>query len=239
MTMLTLRAEALLLDMDGTLVHSTTEVETVWRLWCQGHRLDPAPVLAMCHGVRSREVIRALAPQLDLAREVALLDELEILHAGVAEAVAGARTLLAALAPDRWALVTSASLRVARHRLASAGLPLPKLLIGAEEVERGKPDPEPYLLAARRLGLAPADCLVFEDAPAGILSALQAGCPVVQIGGDRRLDPAVVAVIPYWSQVTVVVKEAGPLLVTLPTREAGNKKPPASEGLSGRGPGII
>ena len=82
MTMLTLRAEALLLDMDGTLVHSTTEVETVWRLWCQGHRLDPAPVLAMCHGVRSREVIRALAPQLDLAREVALLDELEIQHAG-------------------------------------------------------------------------------------------------------------------------------------------------------------
>ncbi|MNJ67695.1 Sugar phosphatase YfbT [compost metagenome] len=116
---------------------------------------------------------------------------------------------------------------------------MPKLLIGAEEVERGKPDPEPYLLAARQLGLAPADCLVFEDAPAGILSALQAGCPVVQIGGDRRLDPAVVAVIPDWSQVTVVEKEAGPLLVTLPTRETGNKKPPASEGLSGRGPGTI
>ncbi|MNE02978.1 Sugar phosphatase YfbT [compost metagenome] len=209
MTVLTLRAEALLLDMDGTLVHSTTEVETVWRLWCQGHRMDPAPVLAMCHGVRSREVIRALAPQLDLAREVALLDELEIQHAGVAEAVAGAHTLLAALAPDRWALVTSASQRVARHRLASAGLPLPRLLIGAEDVVRGKPDPEPYLLAARRLGLAPADCLVFEDAPAGIRSALQAGCQVVQIGGDKRLDDGVRARLEDWRQIRLTEDEAG------------------------------
>lgn len=211
MTMLTLRAEALLLDMDGTLVHSTTEVETVWRLWCQGHRLDPAPVLAMCHGVRSREVIRALAPQLDLAREVALLDELEIQHAGVAEPIAGARTLLGALSPARWALVTSASQRVARHRLASAGLPLPlpRLLIGAEDVVRGKPDPEPYLLAARQLGLAPADCLVFEDAPAGIRSALQAGCQVVQIGGDKRLDGGVRARLEDWRQIRLTEDEAG------------------------------
>ncbi|MNF67565.1 Sugar phosphatase YfbT [compost metagenome] len=209
MTVLTLRAEALLLDMDGTLVHSTTEVETVWRLWCQGHRLDPAPVLAMCHGVRSREVIRALAPQLDLAREVALLDELEIQHAGVAEPIAGARTLLGALSPARWALVTSASQRVARHRLASAGLPLPRLLIGAEDVVRGKPDPEPYLLAARRLGLAPADCLVFEDAPAGIRSALQAGCQVVQIGGDKRFDGGVRARLEDWRQIRLTEDEAG------------------------------
>ncbi|MDX7920662.1 HAD-IA family hydrolase [Aeromonas media] len=209
MTVLTLRAEALLLDMDGTLVHSTTEVETVWRLWCQGHRLDPAPVLAMCHGVRSREVIRALAPQLDLAREVTLLDELEIQHAGVAEPIAGARTLLAALPPARWALVTSASQRVARHRLASAGLPLPRWLIGAEDVERGKPDPEPYLLAARRLGLAPADCLVFEDAPAGIRSALQAGCQVVQIGGDKRFDGGVRARLEDWRQIRLTEDEAG------------------------------
>ncbi len=209
MTVLTLRAEALLLDMDGTLVHSTTEVETVWRLWCQSHRLDPEPVLAMCHGMRSREVIRALAPQLDLAREVALLDELEIQHAGVAEPIAGARTLLGALSPARWALVTSASQRVARHRLASAGLPLPRLLIGAEDVVRGKPDPEPYLLAARQLGLAPADCLVFEDAPAGIRSALQAGCQVVQIGGDKRLDDGVRARLEDWRQIRLTEDEAG------------------------------
>ncbi|MFM4922717.1 HAD-IA family hydrolase [Aeromonas dhakensis] len=215
MSMLTLRARALLLDMDGTLVHSTGEVETVWRLWCRRHRLDPEPVLAMCHGVRSREVIRTLAPQLDLAQEVALLDELEINHTGQAEALAGARTLLASLPVERWALVTSASQRVARHRLRSAGLPLPTLLVGAEDVEYGKPDPDPYLLAAERLGLAAADCLVFEDAPAGISSALRAGCRVVQVGGRQRLSPGISALIQDWRQVSVVVEAEGLQLTLL------------------------
>lgn len=215
MSMLTLRARALLLDMDGTLVHSTGEVETVWRLWCRRHRLDPEPVLTMCHGVRSREVIRTLAPQLDLAQEVALLDDLEIHHTGQAEALAGARTLLASLPVERWALVTSASQRVARHRLRSAGLPLPALLVGAEDVEHGKPDPEPYLLAAERLGLAAADCLVFEDAPAGISSALRAGCWVVQVGGRQRLSPGVSALIQDWRQVSVVVEAEGLQLTLL------------------------
>lgn len=215
MSVLTLRARALLLDMDGTLVHSTGEVETVWRLWCRRHRLDPEPVLAMCHGVRSREVIRTLAPQLDLAQEVALLDDLEIHHTGQAEALAGARTLLASLPVERWALVTSASQRVARHRLRSAGLPLPALLVGAEDVEHGKPDPEPYLLAVERLGLAAADCLVFEDAPAGISSALRAGCRVVQVGGRQRLSPGISALIQGWRQVSVVVEAEGLQLTLL------------------------
>lgn len=215
MSVLTLRARALLLDMDGTLVHSTGEVETVWRLWCRRHRLDPEPVLAMCHGVRSREVIRTLAPQLDLAQEVALLDDLEIHHTGQAEALAGARTLLASLPVERWALVTSASQRVARHRLRSAGLPLPALLVGAEDVEHGKPDPEPYLLAAERLGLAAADCLVFEDAPAGISSALRASCRVVQVGGRQRLSPGISALIQDWRQVSMVVEAEGLQLTLL------------------------
>ncbi|MFQ2382367.1 HAD-IA family hydrolase [Aeromonas dhakensis] len=215
MSMLTLRARALLLDMDGTLVHSTGEVEAVWRLWCRRHRLDPEPVLAMCHGVCSREVIRTLAPQLDLAQEVALLDDLEIHHTGQAEALAGARTLLASLPVERWAVVTSASQRVARHRLRSAGLPLPALLVGAEDVEHGKPDPEPYLLAAERLGLAAADCLVFEDAPAGISSALRAGCRVVQVGDWQRLSPGISALIQDWRQVSVVVEAEGLQLTLL------------------------
>lgn len=215
MSILTLRARALLLDMDGTLVHSTGEVEAVWRLWCRRHRLDPEPVLTMCHGVRSREVIRTLAPQLDLAQEVALLDDLEIHHTGQAEALAGARTRLASLPVERWALVTSASQRVAKHRLRSAGLPLPALLVGAEDVEHGKPDPEPYLLAAERLGLAAADCLVFEDAPAGISSALRAGCRVVQVGGRQRLSPGISALIQDWRQVSVVVEAEGLQLTLL------------------------
>lgn len=217
MTRLALRAAALLLDMDGTLVHSTDEVETVWRLWCRRHQLAPEPVLAMCHGLRSREVIRALAPQLDMAQEVALLDELEIHHTGRGEAIMGSRALLARLPAERWALVTSASQRVARHRLESAGLPLPTLLVAAEDVVHGKPDPEPYLLGAERLGVAPANCLVFEDAPAGIQSALRAGCAVVQVGGKRLLDPAVIAVIQDWRQVSMEVDEKGMLQVGLLT----------------------
>ena len=217
MTRLTLRAAALLLDMDGTLVHSTDEVETVWRLWCRRHQLAPEPVLAMCHGLRSREVIRALAPQLDMAQEVALLDELEMHHTGRGEAIMGSRALLSRLPAERWALVTSASQRVARHRLESAGLPLPTLLVGAEDVVHGKPDPEPYLLGAERLGVAPADCLVFEDAPAGIQSALRAGCAVVQVGGKRLLDPAVIAVIQDWRQVSVEEDKKGMLQVGLLT----------------------
>lgn len=215
MSRLTLRAAALLLDMDGTLVHSTDEVETVWRLWCRRHRLAPEPVLAVCHGVRSREVIRTLAPQLDLAQEVALLDELEIHHTGIAEAIAGGRAWLASLPPGCWALVTSASQRVARHRLLSAGLPLPTLLVGADDVGNGKPDPEPYLLAAERLGVAAADCLVFEDAPAGIISALRAGCTVVQVGGRQRLDPGVSALIQDWRQVSMVEADDGLQLTLL------------------------
>lgn len=217
MTRLTLRAAALLLDMDGTLVHSTDEVETVWRLWCRRHQLAPEPVLAMCHGLRSREVIRVLAPQLDMAQEVALLDELEIHHTGRGEAIMGSRALLSRLPAERWALVTSASQRVARHRLESAGLPLPTLLVAAEDVVHGKPDPEPYLLGAKGLGVAPANCLVFEDAPAGIQSALRAGCAVVQVGGKRLLDPAVIAVIQDWRQVSVEEDEKGMLQVGLLT----------------------
>lgn len=217
MTRLTLRAAALLLDMDGTLVHSTDEVETVWRLWCRRHQLAPEPVLAMCHGLRSREVIRALAPQLDMAQEVALLDELEIHHTGRGEAIMGCRALLTRLPAERWALVTSASQRVARHRLESAGLPLPTLLVAAADVVHGKPDPEPYLLGAKGLGVAPANCLVFEDAPAGIQSALRAGCAVVQVGGKRLLDPAVIAVIQDWRQVSVEEDEKGMLQVGLLT----------------------
>ncbi|MEG0008484.1 MAG: HAD-IA family hydrolase [Aeromonas sp.] len=219
MSTITLQARALLLDMDGTLVKSTAGVETVWRLWCQHHGLAPEPVLAMCHGVRAKEVIEALAPQLDIAQEMARLDELELVHTGVAEPIEGAVTLLHDLPADRWALVTSASKRVALGRLTDAGLPQPGLMVGGDDVVRGKPDPEPYLLAASRLGLDPADCLVFEDAPAGIASALQAGCQVVQIGGERLLNVRVSGWIDDWRQVRITAESQGLRLTLSGQRE--------------------
>ncbi|WP_368177001.1 HAD-IA family hydrolase [Aeromonas sp. s11] len=210
----TVAVAALLLDMDGTLVCSTDDVEQVWRIWCRDHQLEPEPVLTMCHGMRSREVIWALALQLDVEREAARLDELEMLYTG-GDAIAGAGELLRRLPPQCWAIVTSASERVARHRLRCAGLPLPHVLVGAEAVINGKPDPEPYLLGAKRLDVSPDCCLVFEDAPAGIESALRAGCTVVQVGGDAPLNPAVVGVIRDWREVKVEIGETS-LLVSLP-----------------------
>ncbi|MGY3857331.1 HAD-IA family hydrolase [Aeromonas intestinalis] len=213
MSAIVLRAKALLLDMDGTLIKSTAGVETVWRQWCQHHGLAPEPVLAMCHGVRAREIIEALAPWLDMAQEMARLDELELRHGGVAESIEGAHPLLHGLPAARWALVTSASKRVARGRLTDAGLPQPGLMVGGDDVVRGKPDPEPYLLAATRLGLDPADCLVFEDAPAGIASALQAGCRVVQVGGTRLHHDRASGWIPDWRRVQVTDEVEGLRLV--------------------------
>ena len=172
--------------------------------------------------MRSREVIRALAPQLDVEREAARLDELEMEHTG-GDAIFGAGELLRRLPPVHWAIVTSASERVGRHRLSCAGLPLPHVLVGGEAVINGKPDPEPYLLGAERLGVSPDCCLVFEDAPAGIESALRAGCTVVQVGGDAPLNPAVVAVIRDWREVKVELEESESLLVML-SMQGANKE---------------
>jgi sugar-phosphatase len=176
------KAAALLLDMDGTLVHSTGDVEVVWRRWCQHHGLDPAPVLAMCHGVRSREVIGALAPQLDMAVEVALLDDLEMAYAAAPMPLDGARRLLEQLPSTRWALVTSASRRVAEHRLLHAGLPLPRLLVCAGDVVRGKPIPSLICwLPAGWDWLRPiAWCSRMRQRASP--APLQAGCQVVQMG---------------------------------------------------------
>jgi sugar-phosphatase len=128
--------------------------------------------------MRSREVIRALAPQLDVEREAARLDELEMLYTG-GNAITGAGELLRHLPPERWAIVTSASERVARHRLHCAALPLPNLLVGAEAVVNGKPDPEPYLQGLKRLGLPAEQCLVIEDSPRGLAAANAAGIPCI------------------------------------------------------------
>lgn len=214
--LLQLEADALLLDMDGTLVHSTSEVEIVWRQWCQWHTLPAEPVLAICHGVRAQEVIRAIAPHLNVAEEAARLDALELSLTGQVQTLDGCRELLHSLPSAYWALVTSASHQLAHHRLHAAGLPLPALLIGAEDVTHGKPDPQPYLLAAARLGLAPHRCLVFEDASAGIASALQAGCQVIQVGGEHKLDPAVSGIIPHWQSVSISYHPDHRLQITLP-----------------------
>jgi len=173
---------AFLFDVDGTLISSIASAERVWTAWALRHGVDVASFLPSIHGVRSVDTIARLGlPGIDAEAEAALIEIAEIADTeGIVE-IPGAAAFVSSLPPDRWAIVTSASLELARRRLAAAGMPLPAVMITAEDVTRGKPDPQGYRLAAKRLGVDPADCLVFEDAPAGIGAGKAAGAEVVVI----------------------------------------------------------
>ena len=167
---------ALLFDMDGTLINSIAAAERVWAAWAERHGLDVAAFLPTIHGMRGIETIARLAlPGVDPVAEAQAILEGELADVDGVVAIDGAAAFLAALPADRWAIVTSAPRPLALRRLAAAGLPTPPVLVTAEDVRHGKPAPDCFLLAAERLGQPIADCLVFEDAPAGIQAAEAAG----------------------------------------------------------------
>jgi mannitol-1-/sugar-/sorbitol-6-phosphatase len=163
--------KAILFDMDGVLIDSAPAVERVWRIWAKAHGLDPALVVAQAHGRRSIETIRAVAPAMDAEKENVVVEQMEIEDKDGVTALPGAARLLAQLPDDRFAIVTSATRPLAVARLGYAGLPVPRYTITADDVVNGKPSPEPYLKGAALLGVAPIDCVVFEDTPTGIASA--------------------------------------------------------------------
>ena len=166
---------AILFDMDGTLVDSTPVVERQWKRFAKRHGLDYAHIMRVSHGRRNEETIREVAPHLARPEIFAEFDAEEIEDLGGVTAVKGSADLLAKLRQHEWAVVTSASRALARARLQSVSLPVPNVLIGADDVEDGKPDPEGYLHAARRLGVDRAACLVFEDTLPGLAAARAAG----------------------------------------------------------------
>ncbi len=173
---------AFLFDMDGTLISSTAVTERIYTLWAETKGVDVGPLLAMMHGVRTVDVIRKLGrPDLDPVYEAEIIGKAEREELDGVLAIPGAREFLASLPPDRWALVTSADHELMRLRMEAAGIPLPKVIVTAENVTAGKPDPQGYRLAAQRLGVDPADCLVFEDAPAGIKAGESAGADVMVV----------------------------------------------------------
>lgn len=174
-------AKALLFDMDGVLMDSTPSVERVWRTWAAKHGLDPEHVAGQAHGRRSIETIRAVAPELDAEKENVQVEQMEIADKEGVRALPGAANLLAHLPPDQFAIVTSATRPLAVARLGYAGIPVPRHMITADDVIHGKPSPEPFLKGAALLGFTPADCLVFEDTPAGISSARSAGMKVIAL----------------------------------------------------------
>jgi mannitol-1-/sugar-/sorbitol-6-phosphatase len=172
---------AVLFDLDGVLVDSSAYVEGQWRRWAVSKGLSPEPFLRVCHGRRALETIQLAAPELDAAAEVAAFVPEESGGGAALQSVKGAAHLLHMLPIGSWAVATSGSRAVATERLKSAGLPVPGVLVCAEDVRHGKPSPEVYLLAAAGLGVSPGDCVVVEDAPAGIQAARAAGMRVVAV----------------------------------------------------------
>jgi mannitol-1-/sugar-/sorbitol-6-phosphatase len=172
---------AVLFDLDGVLVDSTRSVERQWRIWARERGIDEEKIGDVAHGVRAIEVIRAVAPHLDAEVEVRKLESREASdHDGVA-VMPGAADLVRSIPDGRWCVVTSGTRHLATARLQLAGIPLPSVMITAGDVVNGKPHPEPYLKGAELLGVKPAECLVIEDAPAGIRSAHAGGMKVIAL----------------------------------------------------------
>lgn len=193
-----LPAGALLLDLDGVLVDSQAVVERTWRRWAEMHGLDAARILAQAHGCPSRQTVASVAPGLDVEAEVATLLEWELADLDGLRAVPGAAAFVAQVAPLPWAVVTSGHRALAERRLRTVGLAIPEVLVAAEDVSAGKPDPEPYLRAAEALGVAPSTAVVVEDSPAGVAAGLAAGMRVVALTTthDREAVQAATMVLP-------------------------------------------
>jgi sugar-phosphatase len=179
--MVRILCRGVLFDLDGVLVDSTPAVARVWSAWARERGMDPADTVRRAHGRPSIETIRELLPHADAEQENAVVERRELDDMDGMVTLPGARELLKALPDASWTVVTSCTRALAIKRLEAAGLPVPRQLVTASDIRRGKPDPEPYLKGAERLGLQPHDCVVLEDAPAGIRSARAAGARVIGV----------------------------------------------------------
>jgi sugar-phosphatase len=173
--------DAVLFDLDGVLVDSAACVERHWRRWAAEHGLDSEEIMRFAHGRPTVETIRLVAPHLPAELEAARLDASEAFDTDGVVAILGAAELLRSLPRNVWAIATSGTRDTAVTRLGHTGLPLPAVLITADDVKRGKPNPEAYLLAAAKLDVAPERCVVVEDAPTGIKAAHAAAMRVVAL----------------------------------------------------------
>ena len=205
--------QALLFDMDGVLINSIPAVERVWSRWAAKRGFDVHEVLRHAHGRPSIATLRDLVPDADHAAENRRLEQEEIDDVADIVPLPGVQALLASLPPERWAIVTSCTRRLAEVRIRAAGLPVPKLFITSSDITHGKPHPEPYRKGAAGLGLAPEQCIVVEDALAGIASGRSAGSRVIAFTTTSTIAD-LLAAGPDWivrdaSAIEAAVSQAG------------------------------
>jgi|HubBroStandDraft_5_1064220.scaffolds.fasta_scaffold06811_4 sugar-phosphatase len=179
-----IRCKGVLFDMDGILISSLGSVERSWTKWALMRGVDPEYAVRIAHGVRAIETVAKLRPDLDSEAELRLIEEIEIADGEGLSVLPGVLDLLAAIPADRegrprWTVVTSATERLARERLAASGIPVPEQMITADSVALGKPNPAPYLAGAALLGLRPEECVVIEDSESGAKAGRAAGCTVI------------------------------------------------------------
>jgi sugar-phosphatase len=176
-----LTCSALLFDLDGVLIDSTPAVARVWHRWALDHGFNPEEVVARAHGRPSLATVRDYLPHADHDAENREVERREIADLAGVVPLPGALALLASLPPDRWTIVTSCTRRLAEVRIKAAGLPLPARMVTSTDITHGKPHPEPYLKGVSLLGFPAAQCVVLEDAPAGIRSGKSAAAKVIAL----------------------------------------------------------
>lgn len=173
--------------MDGVLISSIGSVIRCWRVWAQRYGVPNADTYEVPHGMRAIEIVRSLRPDIDPQEGLRVIEELELEDMADLKVLPGVKALLESLPHERWAIVTSATHRLLLGRLAAAGLPIPERIVSADMVERGKPDPEPYVRGAELLGFSPSECIVVEDAPSGVGAGIAAGCRVLGVLGTHSI----------------------------------------------------
>jgi sugar-phosphatase len=213
--------KGILFDMDGTLVDSSAVIERAWKWWSARHSIDLAPIMAVQQGRPNRDVLTEFASHLDIDAEAELFLKFEEEDIKDVIAIPGANVAVQAAQAGKWGVVTSANRSLAEVRLRATGFPIPEVFVSADEIHRGKPDPECYLLGAKGLDLDPRDCVVFEDAISGVRAGQSAGMRVIGVmtnlsAPDLRADVHV----PDFRSVTITPDAAGELEIQIAAGES-------------------
>jgi len=210
-----LTCDAIIFDLDGVLVDSNAISERHWKQWAEARGVAYEKIATSHHGRPTVEIIQNVAPHLDAEAEAQRKEGREATDTEGLRAFAGAAALIEELPDGRWTIATSGRYRTATTRLSHTGLPQPETLVTADDVEQGKPAPDPYLLAAERLGMDPEQCVVFEDAPAGVEAAQRAGAQVVAVASTNAPDAlgAAEVVVSRLAAVRVMLSENGALRI--------------------------